>query len=109
MTSRGSNEFPYRGPLARGRSRPPRAVAENLFVRDKKYLPTARGLAREHGVYPITVSQGTSGGQRWPAVASRGERALSRSTRERWHPELSVFNSTPYNSAYPFTASRECL
>lgn len=82
MTSRGSNEFPYRGFLSRGRSRPPRAVAENLFVRDKKYLPTARGLAREHGVHPITVSQGT-GGQRWPAAES----ALSRSTRERWHPE----------------------
>ena len=75
MTGRGSNEFPYGG-LPRGRSRPPRAVAENLFVRDKKYLPTAPGLAREHGVHPITVSQGT-GGQPWPAVASRGERALS--------------------------------
>lgn len=65
---------------------------------EKKYLPTAPGLAQEHGVHPITVSRGTiqSGGQRQP-----GRPGLVRPG--------SVFNSTPYNSTYPFTASEDCL
>lgn len=78
---------------------------------DKKYLPTAPGLAREHGVHPITVSQGTLA-SRSQRGRSKRERQRDRGTeREKRVPESegSVFNSTPYNSTYPFTASEDCL
>ena len=70
-------------------------------------------------MHPITVSQGTDPSH--PVRETEGEREGGRQRgkeREReeggsWpgrgRRQSSVFNSTPYNSTYPFTASEDCL
>lgn len=66
-------------------------------------------------MHPITVSQGTDPShpvretERGREEGREREREKGGGIVARGRRQSSVFNSTPYNSTYPFTASEDCL